>query len=524
MGTGWELTKQLRDKILKYALYPQTSVSLRQMVQFGTSPSPGSIFLASQFIVEELPIRLALKVRDLENAPLGLSKMPSTIKVKNWYAQSFDELTSLPKPVISEQLAELLNSNGGLDRQTKLKDRGASSYIQDDNTVIEETLNPASLELANPAINNVFSDDGIVVRPSQHLYNHASFSASLPSMGTSSKLRAELPTFGKTYYTSCPVNIVWPKEVYDYNKLVFDALTKIKKRHDATVATMAQGVQEWKHDNQTIHVNSSIQTFLDRFYMSRIGIRMLIGQHIALNMAQASPTKAKFNSFLNRKNEANGSKKDGTANYVGVICTNCNVGEIAEDAIETAKYICEEYYGLFDAPEIQLVAPGNDINFMYVPGHLIHMLFETLKNSLRATIEFHTPKLKAKMCEEDPELNYDEIDINDLSFPPIKVIISEGSEDIAIKISDEGGGIARSEVPLIWTYLYTTVSETPVLEPEYNQTSFKAPMAGFGYGLPISRLYAQYFGGDLKLISMEGYGTDVYLHLNRLSSSSEPLP
>jgi len=49
-------------------------------------------------------------------------------------------------------------------------------------------------------------------------------------------------------------------------------------------------------------------------------------------------------------------------------------------------------------------------------------------------------------------------------------------------------------------------------------------MAGFGYGLPISRLYAQYFGGDLKLISMEGYGTDVYLHLNRLSSSNEPLP
>jgi pyruvate dehydrogenase kinase 2/3/4 len=36
-------------------------------------------------------------------------------------------------------------------------------------------------------------------------------------------------------------------------------------------------------------------------------------------------------------------------------------------------------------------------------------------------------------------------------------------------------------------------------------------------------LYARYFSGDLKLISMEGYGTDVYLHLNRLSSSTEPL-
>ncbi|KAM9886718.1 hypothetical protein OXX79_014023, partial [Metschnikowia pulcherrima] len=123
-----------------------------------------------------------------------------------------------------------------------------------------------------------------------------------------------------------------------------------------------------------------------------------------------------------------------------------------------------------------------------------------------------------------PEIKAEDIDLNDLKFPPIKVIISEGYEDIAIKISDEGGGIARSEIPLIWTYLYTTVDKTPTLDAEYSQTTFKAPMAGFGYGLPISRLYAQYFGGDLKLISMEGYGTDVYIHLNRLSSSSEPLP
>lgn len=42
--------------------------------------------------------------------------------------------------------------------------------------------------------------------------------------------------------------------------------------------------------------------------------------------------------------------------------------------------------------------------------------------------------------------------------------------------------------------------------------------------LPISRLYARYFGGDLAIISMEGYGTDAYIHVNRLGNVQEPLP
>ena len=42
-------------------------------------------------------------------------------------------------------------------------------------------------------------------------------------------------------------------------------------------------------------------------------------------------------------------------------------------------------------------------------------------------------------------------------------------------------------------------------------------MAGLGYGLPLSRLFARYVGGDIELVSMEGYGVDVYVYLNRLN-------
>lgn len=71
------------------------------------------------------------------------------------------------------------------------------------------------------------------------------------------------------------------------------------------------------------------------------------------------------------------------------------------------------------------------------------------------------------------------------------------------------------------TLRYTTANPEN-LDQDFQGTDFKAPMAGFGllacalfylpadlfpdagYGLPIARLYSQYFGGSLKLISMEG--------------------
>lgn len=66
-----------------------------------------------------------------------------------------------------------------------------------------------------------------------------------------------------------------------HDELAFTEMIKmIKVRHNHVVPTMALGVQQLKKDlNVTAAFKDleEIHQFLDRFYMSRIGIRVLIG-------------------------------------------------------------------------------------------------------------------------------------------------------------------------------------------------------------------------------------------------------
>ena len=93
-------------------------------------------------------------------------------------------------------------------------------------------------------------------------------------------------------------------------------------------------------------------------------------------------------------------------------------------------------------------------------------------------------------------------------------------------MSDEGGGIKRSNMPRVWSYLFTTANPTILhnLLKDAEMAHLRdfdtaSPLAGLGYGLPISRNYARYFNGDLTIMSMEGYGTDSFIYLPRLRTT-----
>lgn len=166
----WSTTShRLWKQILHYATFPQTGVSLRQMVMFGQNPSQvsrynevrrarhvltcflyrrvhcyeplnflqvrrdsssgeaGGLAGADQAThdTEELPIRLAHRVKELDALPNNLNKMPSIEKVKKWYAESFEVSSPACAPsALSEGNAHRLSCrNSSTSRDQSFRQR-----------------------------------------------------------------------------------------------------------------------------------------------------------------------------------------------------------------------------------------------------------------------------------------------------------------------------------------------------------------------------------------------------------------
>ncbi|XP_014012734.1 pyruvate dehydrogenase (acetyl-transferring) kinase isozyme 3, mitochondrial isoform X2 [Salmo salar] len=202
-------------------------------------------------------------------------------------------------------------------------------------------------------------------------------------------------------------------------------------------------------------------------YKEKFGFDPFISSNIQYFLDRFYTNRISFRMLINQHTLLFGNDTNPAhPKHIGSIDPTCNVAEVVKDAYETAKMLCEQYYLAAPALQIQEFNMKQDkdksIQAVYVPSHLFHMLFELFKNSMRASVELH---------EDSKE-----------GLPPVKAKVTLGKEDLSIK-------------------------------------------AGFGYGLPISRLYARYFQGDLKLYSMEGVGTDAVIYLKALSSESfERLP
>lgn len=86
--------KSLIEDLHKWGCMKQTGVSLRYMMEFGSTPTEKNLLISAQFLHKELPIRVARRAIELETLPYGLSEKPAVLKVRSRVLVSFSNRVS----------------------------------------------------------------------------------------------------------------------------------------------------------------------------------------------------------------------------------------------------------------------------------------------------------------------------------------------------------------------------------------------------------------------------------------------
>ncbi|TPX54173.1 hypothetical protein SeMB42_g00405 [Synchytrium endobioticum] len=256
-------------------------------------------------------------------------------------------------------------------------------------------------------------------------------------------------------------------------------LRALVEDHNDVIPKLAKGFMECEKYMK----RKESTDFLDKMINARIGIRVLAEHHLALREYHPA--------------------------WIGIVNTRLSPASLVRKVADQVQELCEINYG--SAPEVELTGHIDTI-FAYIPVHLEYVLTELLKNAFRATVEYGQKTRQ-------------------MDLPPIEVTIGRGLEEISFRVRDQGGGIPEHELNKVWEYSYTTV-------PKYNESESDAlstisrmnmqrgmggPMAGLGFGLPMSRIYAQYFGGTMDIKVVEAHGCDAFLMVPNISTLTATL-
>lgn len=297
-----------------------------------------------------------------------------------------------------------------------------------------------------------------------------------------------------------------------------NVLAELVATHTDTIPILAKGFLECRRYISP----EEVTRFLDQHLRARIGTRLIAEQHIALH----------FSSQPHFDPSASPTPCPEHPSYIGVIDTALRPAQIVESCAGFVADICELRYGV---RPLLYIRGEPDTTFAFVPMHLEYIVTELLKNAFRATIENRSnepvivtiapepplPKDPSSSSAGDRETQHSKDNQNTDTIVPL----DDNAPGVTIRIRDRGGGIPPEVSPNIWSYSFTTFSDDVDdfpgdsngndggLSAISTASTGGSSIAGLGYGLPLSRAYAEYFGGGIAVQSLYGWGTDVYLRL-----------
>ncbi|KAF8540342.1 branched-chain alpha-ketoacid dehydrogenase [Trichophaea hybrida] len=298
----------------------------------------------------------------------------------------------------------------------------------------------------------------------------------------------------------------------DDNDRFCEIIKAALREHLTVIPRLAMGVLECRN----LLPAEQLDKFMHTLLRSRISRRVIAEQHLALTDT--------FNSPFHFPDAPSYHPGD----FVGEVFLRCNAQEVVRRVGAYACDLARKAHGAsHPVPEIHI--EGHlDTTFPYILSHLEYIIGELLRNSIEATIEHHGSKS---------------------SLPPITVLICHAPKHVIFRVSDQGGGIPPDETKDLWSFAKSKRSDharlrnfaqvpkmagtlqelqldsasAKVPETSLHTLTYRPPDLKLGMGLPMTRVYAEYWGGSLEQTSMEGYGTDVFLHIEKLGNRLEQL-
>ncbi|KAJ2963848.1 hypothetical protein NQZ79_g1089 [Umbelopsis isabellina] len=265
-----------------------------------------------------------------------------------------------------------------------------------------------------------------------------------------------------------------------------DLIRSLLRDHLVVIPQLAMGISECSQHIPAAHANN----FMNKMLRSRISRRVIVEQHIALS-------ESSIHSF------------GGDDEQIGTIFTNCNLKNIIDKCI---ALIGTKLGPSNKCPPIIIDGHRNCSDFTYISEHIEYIVYQLVLNSVRHTL---------RMTEAN------RLDM----IPPVTVTISSNDTDILLRISDQGGGMTPETYRDMWSFTsekrFEKFKETPKMEARITEEEGE-PWSWqgqedqrLGIGLPMSKVYSEYWGGELKIMTMEGFGTEAYLRIPRLGNQTE---
>jgi pyruvate dehydrogenase kinase 2/3/4 len=328
-------------------------------------------------------------------------------------------------------------------------------------------------------------------------------------------------------------------EVYDLYYDAFDAFRKVKEiktlddndrfcktvnkmlqAHLSVIPKLGRGILECGG----LEDPKQLDKFMNTILRSRISRRVIAEQHLALtetfHAAWFSP----------------GSKLSDTE-FIGEVFLKCVAKDVVERCGKTIHDIARHAYGPDVALPLIKIEGHQEATFPYILSHLEYIIGELLRNSVQGVVEKRQRDIAKGTAKKDDPL------------PDIEVTICESPQHVIIRVSDQGGGIPRDVMPYLWSFskgpqteellenlgqvpqLAATIQELQVSQEKVSKSygnslgslSKRPPNLRLGMGLPLSRVYAEYWAGSLALHSLEGYGVDAFLQISKLGNKNEQL-